>query len=332
MNAPTESTTQALPEDGCPTQDEGGSQHGQQDLPQPRGQRQVNTAPERVAQHVNNIQIDHGRSIAPTTDKTCHDQSEVARMLAELPDLCARLEAGDIDGPTRASRRTPRDPAELSPVNLGRLDALDVRSKREVLNHVDHVGRPHPDHPGRVGQGENRLGILPAIDGWAVLLEDDMLEHSPELPDELPSSATMSGVCNWLARHLHWWEGKPQWDEFSDDVARQHRRARALVGWQLDDRQVHGGVGGCGGTVVRIGGDMWRCQGCGNERSLRSAATTSIPAAAKLLQLPERTLRSWATRNLITPIDPEAGERQREYSLTEVMRVRDEMGARRVVR
>lgn len=326
MNAPSESTTQTFPHNGGATQDHNHNCKDCEDLPQPGGHHDVHTSPAAVAQDFNDI--DHARSVARTTDKSCPDPSTVERLLGELPELCARLEAGEIDGPTRTTRRAPRDPAELSPVNLGRLDALDRRSKREVLNHVDRLGRPHPGRPGRVGQGENRLGILPTLDGWAVLLEADMMDRSPELPDELPSPATISSVCGWLSRHLHWWADQPQWDEFAPDVARQHQRARALTGWQSDDRHVHAGEGGCGGLVVHVGADIWRCNGCGRERSLQSVMTVTLPQAAAMSGVPEKTLRNWVSRHLVEPIDPSVGERSRRYDVNQVRRVRDEQRGR----
>lgn len=229
-----------------------------------------------------------------------HDPEAVTRMLRELPDLCAMLLLGDINRPD-SGRPAPRDPARRSPIPWARWDALNTSSKGELVNHIDHIGDSHGD-----GRGESRLGILPALDSWAVLLEADMLDRSPDLPAELPAP-TIAGVCDWLVRHLRWWVDQPQWDEFAPDVALQWRRARQLTGIR-DPMRLACPL--CRAPMRVQDGEEWTLCDNGHQhdgpnrlaRQWRRKPSMSTQAVCEALRLPEGTLRSWKARGRIEPI------------------------------
>ena len=244
--------------------------------------------------------------------------SALHTILAQLPTLCCDLAQGAIDTPLRAAR-IPHAASSKPPANLDRIVALDLRQRVRDLNHHDQLWR----------DGQPRQGILPTLWLWATMLEADWLDQSPQLPADLPEHPTIASACAWLAAHDHWWDGRPEWDEYAADLQLLDRWAKRLVGWRPEPT-----CPTCGAPFTRHGEHVWACPHCGREISTRVVGVT-LPVAHALTGVPERTLRDWSKRQgLLPPLQDAAGVPLRDkhgvtlYDLDQSRRLADERNRR----
>lgn len=237
----------------------------------------------------------------PTLDQT-------RRHLLELPELCALLPdaahaRSAIDGPRPA-------PASKPPLKLHVLHLLD---EREKWNWEWGMWQVDPD----------RQGVLPYLHGWVRDIEASLYEESPRLPDEAPDEPTVANCCDWLSRHLGAAETLAQWPELAHGIKTLHGNVRAAVAG-IRDRHRPVPCSQCGNPLSRDGDtNRWVCEACGH---LVSVQAVTLRQAAHIVGRSERTLRSWAQRNLFTRISD--GPRTNLYDLGDIRRVVAEVALR----
>lgn len=294
--------------------------------------------------------------LAPPAERTT-----VAR-LHELPDLAAHLALRLTSSQPGTETGGKRDPAETAPVHLAILHALDDRHRYAGDNMPaymeDEAWRcPHAAHPPREcpweADDDGRQGLLPDLALWARMINDDLEQYDPELPEDLPEEFTVASVCDWLARHHRRWatldDGASD-QRLSAEVAEQLRRARAdmdndVKRWhnrlrsELGERDPitlrHSTAGGCGHIIEpRDGGTWYGCTGCGEvfdhaaglKRLAELQAPPTLTEASALTGIPLITLKRRVTDGELTAVNP--GRRPARYRLRDVQQA----GARRASR
>lgn len=238
----------------------------------------------------------------PTADDVRHWLGLLPELCALLPD--AAVARGAIDGPRPAAASKP-------PVKLHVLHLLDTREKWDWEWGMWQVD---PD----------RQGVLPYLWGWVRDLEATAYETSVELPGETPTEPTVASCCDWLSRHLHIAEHLAQWPEFACGVKAVHRNVTAAVS-AVRGRDKPVPCNRCGiGTLDRDAEtNRWTCKACGH---IVAVQAVTIRQAAKIVGRPERTLRAWAQRNLLTRVAD--GPRLHLYDLGDIRRVAAEVALR----
>lgn len=203
------------------------------------------------------------------------------QQLVDLVDIVANLTLRlTTSTPGVEQIRTKRKAEEVAPVNVAVLHALDDRIKdRGPMGGINdnmperledegwkckHHSHTEDDCPHE-NDDAGRQGVLPDLWVWARMIEADLMEADPKLPEELPDPATMATVASWLVdHHERWGELFPaEGVEFAKDVKRWHNRLRAELGEHDPPTLRHGGVGGCGNELAQLADQVrYECRGC----------------------------------------------------------------------
>ena len=234
----------------------------------------------------------------PTADDVRHWLGELPELCALLPDAAVARAA--IDGPRPA-------PSSKPPLKLHVLHLLDTREK---ANWEWGMWQVDPD----------RQGVLPYLWGWVRDVEASLYDESPRLPDETPEQPTVASCCDWLARHVGMAETLQQWPELRDGIQVLNRNVHAAVSAVRDrSRPVPCNHCGAGALARDAETNRWICPACGHVVAVQAV---TIRQAAQIIGRPERTIRSWAVRHLITAVSD--GPRTNLYDLGDVRRVHAE--------
>lgn len=224
--------------------------------------------------------------------------------LTELADLAALLPVALITRlPDDSGRRDA--PRSKPPARLDVIQLLDRR-----LDQGTAAGRAEWVDP-------DRAGLLPYLWTWCRDIEADALDagHTPaDLPD------TVAGCCAWLTTWLNFAATLPQWDELAWGIERCWRNTRAATrGIRDDDPPRRVTCSRCHIGTLEPVGDTWVCTDCGRTIAITAV---SLPDAAPMVGISERTLRTWATRSLLGRgvADPD-DQRRRLYDLGTIQRV-----------
>lgn len=235
---------------------------------------------------------------------------QVTTWLARIPELCALLPDAErtrstIDGPRPA-------PASRPPA---RLDVIDLLNSREKHNWEHGMGWCDPD----------REGVLPYLHGWVRDLEASAYDVDSE-PSEPPEHPTIANLCDWLTRHIDLSADLPQWADYAWGIQQVHHRLVAATSAVADKQERPVPCQRCGaGKLVRVDGigAHWACDACGHRVTVQAV---TIRQAAHILRRPERTIRAWAARSLITAVAD--GPRTNLYDLSDIARVHAEVALR----
>ncbi|RRD03217.1 MerR family transcriptional regulator [Arachnia propionica] len=230
---------------------------------------------------------------------------DVEQALGELPELCALLPDALTSGPdpwgggrTGASSGTPL-----------RLDVLQLLDTRDTTGWLDGMEFCDPDG----------VGVLPFLWGWCRDLASDLFDTCPGEVKELPEQPTLTAVTDWLTQHLPLIRGTAQWPEFEWGVLRVHRQVRAAVR-HLKEPSPAVPCPRCGtGPLEAPAPDepLWVCRPCGHEVTIQAV---TLRQASRLVDVPERTLRDWASRpGLLSPVAE--GPRRRLFDLGQIRRL-----------
>lgn len=230
---------------------------------------------------------------------------DVKQALVELPELCALLPEALTTGVGGGNTgRTP--PGASIPLRLDVLQLLDTRDTTDWLDGMEFCD---PDG----------VGILPYLWGWCRDLGGDLLDTAPGQTSELPERPTVAAVAAWLVRHLPLIQGAAQWPEFEWGVLRVHRSALAATR-SLREAEPDVPCPRCGiGRLALIPGRhaAWGCTNCGHEVTVQAV---TLRQASRLVDVPERTLRDWASRpGLLSPVAE--GPRRRLFDLGQIRRL-----------
>ena len=258
-------------------------------------------------------------AVKPSTDLP--HRATTTQQLVDLVDIVANLALRlTTSTPGVEQVRAKRPPAEGAPVNVTVLHALDDRVKYtgdampEYLADETWQCQHHSHHPNECphgSDGDGRQGVLPDLWVWARMIEADLTEADPKLPEELPDPVTMATVASWLVEHHErWGDHFPQEaDEFAKDVKRWHNRLRAELGEHDPPTLRHGGVGGCGYEMAQLADQVrYECRGCREVLTMpemlslakwNSAVTLAeahelLAKESSLPTVPLSTLKHWA--------------------------------------
>lgn len=180
----------------------------------------------------------------------------VAELLAELPEIYALLPAVLTSRTPGGEEARHARPSPCAPMRLEVAALLDrrVRLDGDALEMADWD----------TAAGEDRQGLLPSLWAWGRLIEAEMLDTSPDLPEFLPDEPTMASVCAWLVRYTPWALVQPWADEYTADIRRRHGAAERLVR-HCDHYRAHA-CSRCGGDSAELvnNGDLWACPDCGH--------------------------------------------------------------------
>lgn len=266
------------------------------------------------------------------------------QQLADLVDVVANLELRLMTStPGVEQIRTKRKAEEVAPVNVAILHALDDRTKygaddmpayladeQWTCQHYSHHEADCPHENDDAG----RQGVLPDLWTWARMIEADLMQTDPKLPEELPDPATMATVCSWLIDHHERWTDLfgQEADEFTKDVRRWHTRLRAELGEHDPPILRHGGVGGCGDELAQMAdGVRYECRGCHEVYTLPQMmslakwhSAVTLAEAHTMTKVPLSTLKHWAKAGRI---EPTTHHRPRLYWLRDITHEAGKRGA-----
>ena len=230
---------------------------------------------------------------------------DVEQALGELPELCALLPEALTSGPNPWGSSRP---GAASGVPL-RLDVLQLLDTRDTTGWLDGMEFCDPDG----------AGVLPYLWGWCRDLASDLFDTCPSGVEELPDRPTLAAVTGWLTRHLTLIRGTAQWPEFEWGVLRVHRQVRAAVrhlrepGPGVQCPRCHAG------HLVAPSHEkpLWVCHSCKHQVTIQAV---TLRQASRLVDVPERTLRDWASRpGLLSPVAE--GPRRRLFDLGQIRRL-----------
>lgn len=256
----------------------------------------------------------------PSTELPHH--ATTTQQLVDLVDIVANLELRlTTSTPGVEQIRTKRPVSEGAPVNVTVLHALDDRVKHLGDSMPDYLEEErwqcqhHSHEPAKCpheNDDQGRQGVLPDLWVWARMMEADLMEADPKLPEELPDPVTMATVTSWLVdHHERWGELFPQEAaEFAKDVKRWHNRLRAELGEHDPPTLRHTNLGGCGDVLVQLAdGVRYECRGChkvltpGEMLSLAKwQADVTLTEAAVALEVPRGTLDRWVSSGWVAPV------------------------------
>lgn len=238
--------------------------------------------------------------------------AQVRRWLGEIPDMCTLLPDALVTRSARSESRRPV-PSSRPPYDVGITDLADRRTKHDWT--TGSMAWCDPD----------RMGVLPFLDSWVRDLEAAAIDGDPifgiqprhDLPPAAPETPTVAAVCDWLARELEWAETLPQWPELADGIRHTHRRLRSATASVRDREERPVPCQRCGeGKLRQVEGarPLWACDRCDAEVSIQAV---TLQQAAKIVRVPERTLRDWSHRQaLLSPVGD--GPRSRLYDLGQI--------------
>lgn len=242
---------------------------------------------------------------------------DVTQALVDIPRLYALLPEA-LRSRTNAAKPSPRgahngvigSPAPASVVVLQLLDERTRHGSETDMAAVRELDRL---------AGDRRQGLLPELFMWARMIEAEMLDYSPQLPDELPEQPSVENVCAWLRPTIRWCAGRQWWDELADDVLDIVRVLRVVLGEVEQANPRHEiRFGGCGYRIDPQPG-YWRCTGCGQEWTLHEV---TLPEAAERLGVKLRTLQGYAQRGLIIAISEHKGQNGQQVRLFDLDSIR----------
>lgn len=178
--------------------------------------------------------------------------------------------------------------------------------------------------------GDEGLAVL---HGWVrVITEETSIDP--------PAHDTIDDVCHWIATHADTWATFEWADSLHDDIRRLHAALRNLCRYRPEyrprcrtcDNHVHL-VDHAGQPATPDTFAYGRCAGCGRTYpkgpaldALGQTQEATIRDAARILQIPERTIRRWSAEGLIAPIDNDQRSRDRTYSLGAIRSTARRMG------
>ncbi|MDO5091814.1 MAG: MerR family transcriptional regulator [Propionibacteriaceae bacterium] len=240
---------------------------------------------------------------------------DIEQALAELPELCALLPDALTTGPNPWGGGRSGTP---SGVPL-RLDVLQLLDTRDTTGWLDGMEFCDPDS----------VGILPYLWGWCRDLGATLLDECHGQVEELPEQPTLASVTSWLLTHLPQIRGTAQWSDFEWGVLRMHRAARIATRRLRESapdvpcpRCLQGRL-----RPVPARHEAWQCSDCDHEVTIQAV---TLRQASRLVDVPERTLRDWASRpGLLSPVTE--GPRRRLFDLGQIRRLAAERRLRQIL-
>ncbi|MDO5068410.1 MAG: MerR family transcriptional regulator [Propionibacteriaceae bacterium] len=229
----------------------------------------------------------------------------VRSALTEFTDLCALLPDALTTGPGSSTGTRP-GVGPGAPLRLDVLQLLDTRDRTDWLDGMEFCD---PDG----------VGVLPYLWGWARDLASTLLDECHDQTSELPEQPTLATVTAWLVHHLPLIQATAQWPEFVWGVLRMHRSVLAATR-RIREAEPDVPCPRCGiGRLALIPGRhaAWGCTNCGHEVTVQAV---TLRQASRLVDIPERTLRDWASRpGLLSPVAE--GPRRRLFDLGQIRRL-----------
>lgn len=246
----------------------------------------------------------------------------LAELLAAIPDAYAALPGFKLPGsqPPDPDKRTAA--SVVSHRSILRLEVVALLDEREKAD-APPTRLFHPKFGGGAEHdriaGQRRQGILPTLSAWVRDVDSAMWDEGDEHQNP-PTQRTVAGECEWLTSQLDWIEAQPWVRELEDDLVRMLadiqlacgvKPAKPLecpaCGWEMQ------GQGDYQAELKRY--PWYRCTGCPqtittaaelDRVSKRAEDYVALKYAAKVLEIPYATLRTWKARGLVRAVGRDA--------------------------
>ncbi len=237
---------------------------------------------------------------------------QIAELYEQLPTIDepapAVVDLGDAG-------KNDHKPGPAAPINLGIVHLTDTRQKRGWRTH----------NPGRVAT-IHRLGTLPALIYWVLLIEVLMDEAGVQAPGHPDGDATVATETAWLNEVKPFILAQPWSVMFIRDIAKIHATLdQAVTGY----RQFVPRCGTCSRTLDPNDEGGYVCPGCARIYTAQTAIDLGrrqppllAREIAKILKISPATIRTWKDRGLIKPVKRDTRGRQL-YSLADALRVKE---------
>lgn len=245
--------------------------------------------------------------------------------LAILPDLGAQA-AVTLTAERLGETGGRGVPGSRPPIQLAAVDLVKPCADASVVG--DPIGEA--DLAYRIGG--RKQSIRDGLESWCWLAYDEQLDDGQQ-PARPGSDLTVADACAWLQRHIVWILDQQWVTELALDVALMVRECRAV----LRERPAYTPRcqrDGCVGVLRDEGSGLWRCGTCDHTAGdrarlgLREVVARQQPMTvdqlARAFGWSRETVRSWARRGLLEPVDPDA--KPRRFHVIDAQRLADNRG------
>lgn len=242
---------------------------------------------------------------------TNRNETRLPELLLAIPDAYAALPGFKLPGsqPPDPDKRTGH--SVVSHRSILRLEVVDLTDQREKADAAP-TRRENIEADRRDGW---RQGILPTLSSWVRDVDAAMWDSGDEHQNP-PTQRTVAGECGWLAENADWIQ-KQKWlgdilvdlTKMLEDINRacgvkpEQPLACPACGWEMQ---------GQGDYQAELKRHPWyRCTGCPqtittaaelDRVSKRAEDYVTLKYAAKVLEVPYATLRTWKARKWIIPL------------------------------